>query len=53
MIGLIIGLVVFFVGWAIRSTFLMRDYTNKPIGGILIAIGMMIIGIFCYKLLKK
>lgn len=53
LIGMIAGLVIFFIGWAIRSTFLLHSYTNKPLGGIIIAAGMFIVGIFAYKLLKR
>jgi hypothetical protein len=52
VVWLVAGLVVFFIGWAIRSTF-AYDYANKPLGGIIIAIGMLIIGLFAYKLLKR
>lgn len=51
--GLIIGLIIFFIGWAIRSTFWMHNYANKPLGGIGMAIGMLIVGLFTYKLLKR
>lgn len=53
IIGFICGLVIFFIGWAIRSTFLMHNYANKPLGGIIIAIGMLTVGVFAYKLLKR
>lgn len=53
IIGFVVGLVLFFIGWAIRSTFLMHTYANKPLGGIIVAVGMLIMGIFSYKLLKR
>lgn len=53
LVGLITGMVIFFIGWAIRSTFLMHTYANKPLGGIIVATGMLIIGVYAYKLLKR
>jgi hypothetical protein len=53
IVGLVVGLVIFFTGWAIRSTFIVPENLNKPVGGIVIAIGMSITGYFTYKLLKR
>jgi len=49
----VVGFVVFLTGWAIRSTFIMHNYENKPLGGGLIAIGMFAMGVSAFKLLKK
>jgi hypothetical protein len=53
MTGIIMGFSIFFIGWAIRSTFLMYSYTNKPLGGAIMALGMLITGIYGVKLLKR
>lgn len=48
-----VGLAIFFTGWAIRSTFIVPENLNKPVGGILVAIGMLVTGYFTYRLLKR
>jgi hypothetical protein len=53
VVGLIIGLAVLFIGWALRSTLPANEYYNKPIGGGVMALGMLVTGIFAYKLLKR
>lgn len=53
LVILIIGMFLFGTGWAIRSTFIMHDYVNKPIGGALIFVGMLAIGICMYWMIKK
>jgi hypothetical protein len=40
-------------GWAIRSTMLMEDYANKPIGGALITIGVLAFVLSVYWLFRK
>lgn len=50
---LIFGMILFSSGWAIRSTYLMHSYDNKPIGGVLITIGFLLIGMSVIKMLKK
>lgn len=51
--GIVVGLVLMMSGWIIRTSFIMHSYSNKPVGGIIMAIGMLIIGWMAYKLLKK
>lgn len=53
VVGLVVGLALFFVGWAFRSTVPIAYYHNKPVGGAMMAIGMFVFGIFLYKLLKR
>lgn len=50
---LIIGVILFAAGWAYRSTVLLHTYANKPIGGILVTIGFVIMGIAMWRLVKK
>lgn len=49
----LIGFVAFIAGWSIRSTFVMQGYVNKPVGGIMIAIGALVMGISLYKIIKN
>lgn len=53
IVGVVVGLGMFFIGWAMRSTLPANEYYNKPIGGSIMAAGMFIAGIFAYKLLKR
>jgi len=50
---LIFGLIIFSAGWAIRSTYLMKSVVNKPIGGVLITIGLLLMGISVSRMIKK
>lgn len=52
-IALIFGFVLFMLGWAIRSTFIMANFVNKPLGGAVLTAGMLIMGYAAYRLLKK
>jgi hypothetical protein len=52
-IALIIGFSLFMLGWAIRSTFIMHNFVNKPLGGAILTTGMLIMGYAAYKLLNK
>lgn len=49
----LIGFVVLVLGWAIRSTFVMHSYSSKPLGGIIMAVGMLVMGISLYKIFKN
>lgn len=50
---LVFGFVLFIGGWAIRSTFIMYDQVNKPLGGAILTTGMLIIGYAAYTLLTS
>lgn len=50
---IIVGFIVFALGWAIRSTYVMHSYVNKPIGGALITIGFMVLAWGIFKLIKS
>lgn len=50
---LVIGLAMFMCGWAVRSTFVMHNFVNKPLGGAFVAAGLLVISYAAYKLLKK
>lgn len=50
---LVLGLVMIGLGWAIRSTFIIEDYWNKPIGGAMITIGVLVFSITFLSLFKN
>lgn len=50
---LITGFALLGIGWALRSTFITRDHINKPIGGILITIGSLMLSISIIMMFKK
>lgn len=52
IIWLVIGVIIFAAGWSVRSTFIMQGYVNKPIGGVLIAVGALIWDYCLYKYAK-
>lgn len=50
---LIGGIAMFGVGWAIRSTFLIANYVNKPIGGAMVTIGAVMISLSIIMIFNK
>lgn len=52
-VAVIVGLVIFAAGWAIRSTVVMHSYANKPVGGALIVLGFLILGGSIYLITKN
>lgn len=53
IIFLCFGILVFLAGWAIRSTFIMHGYSNKPIGGAMVAAGFLVMGVSVWRILKN
>lgn len=52
-LALLIGIVIFAAGWAVRSTYIMHGFVNKPIGGALICLGFFVIGISLWRIIKN
>jgi hypothetical protein len=48
-----LGFLMIGSGWAIRSTMLIDNYVNKPIGGALITIGVVVFVLSVFWLFKK
>lgn len=49
---LIIGVIIFASGWAIRSTVIMHSFDNKPLGGAMVAVGFIVMAAGIIKLVK-
>jgi uncharacterized membrane protein len=53
IIGLVLGVLMIGGGWAIRSTFIVDNYANKPLGGAMITVGGLIVAMCAYSLMRK
>jgi hypothetical protein len=53
IITLVLGVLMIGGGWAIRSTFIVDNYANKPLGGAMITIGGLIVVMCAYGLIRK
>lgn len=50
---LIVGFVLCGIGLAIRSSFLIVNYVNKPVGGALITIGAVMVSLSIIMIFNK
>jgi hypothetical protein len=53
IIILALGVLLIGCGWAIRSTFMVDNYANKPLGGAMITAGGLIVALCAYGLIRK
>lgn len=48
-----VGAVLFFGGWAVRSSIPKDNWIYKPIGGIGMAVGLALFALFWYRIIKN